>query len=123
MKGKRFPQYLHGILHSVLKRELIYLERFNTRAGAIKRIFEYIEIWYNRKRIRTSIGYHTPDEFCECRLWTRSPLIPQGLNGDASKIADSLAGAKRASVARLHKTRSHVRRGSMSSRDRRDRRR
>ena len=34
-----------------------------TRAEAIQRIFEYIEVWYNRKRIHASIGYHTPDEW------------------------------------------------------------
>lgn len=45
------------------KKELIYLEKFKTREEAIKRIYEYIEFFYNRKRIHSSIGYHTPTEY------------------------------------------------------------
>ncbi|WP_188624724.1 IS3 family transposase, partial [Caldalkalibacillus thermarum] len=49
--------------HSIIKKELIYLEKFKTREEAIKRIYEYIEFFYNRKRIHSSIGYHTPTEY------------------------------------------------------------
>ncbi|SDW66259.1 Integrase core domain-containing protein, partial [Alicyclobacillus hesperidum] len=50
--------------HSIIKRELVYLEKFKTREQAIQRIFEYIEVWYNRERVHSSIGYLTPVE-CE----------------------------------------------------------
>ncbi len=26
-------------------------------------IFEYIEVWYNRKRRHSSLGYFSPDQF------------------------------------------------------------
>ncbi|WP_374952866.1 IS3 family transposase [Alicyclobacillus acidocaldarius] len=65
-KGNCYDNACMESFHSVLKRELIYLERFKTRAEAIQRIFEYIEVWYNRKRIHASIGYHTPDEWERC---------------------------------------------------------
>ncbi|SDX02892.1 IS3 family transposase, partial [Alicyclobacillus hesperidum] len=49
--------------HSIIKRELVYLEKFKTREQAIQRIFEYIEVWYNRERVHSSIGYLTPVEY------------------------------------------------------------
>ena len=49
--------------HSIIKKELIYLEKFKTREEAKKRIYEYIEIFYNRKRIHSSIGYFSPIQY------------------------------------------------------------
>ena len=46
--------------HSVIKRELIHLQKYRTRAKAKRDIWEYIERWYNRRRIHSSIGYKTP---------------------------------------------------------------
>lgn len=46
--------------HSLLKKELIYQERWPTRAAAKQAIFEYIEIWYNRQRVHSALGYRTP---------------------------------------------------------------
>lgn len=37
--------------------------RFKTRYDAQMAIFEYIEIWYNRKRLHSSLGYLSPVEF------------------------------------------------------------
>ena len=48
---------------SSLKRELIYHERFLTREEAKRRTFEYIEIFYNRNRLHSSLGYQTPVDF------------------------------------------------------------
>ena len=61
-KGNCYDNACIESFHSIIKRELVYLERFKTRAEAKRRIFEYIEIWYNRKRIHASIGYQTPEE-------------------------------------------------------------
>lgn len=36
---------------------------FETRAKAKSEIFEYIEIWYNRKRLHSTLGYLSPLEF------------------------------------------------------------
>ena len=35
---------------------------YNTYTEAKKAIFEFIEGWYNRKRIHSSIGYKVPSE-------------------------------------------------------------
>ncbi|WP_338823519.1 IS3 family transposase [Neomoorella humiferrea] len=46
-----------------LKTELVYHRRFKTRAEARVEIFEYIEVFYNRFRLHSSLGYATPEEF------------------------------------------------------------
>jgi transposase InsO family protein len=43
-----------------LKTELVHRTRFRTRAAAKAALFEYIEIFYNRRRRHSSIGYRTP---------------------------------------------------------------
>ena len=46
-----------------LKVELVYLKKYATRAEAAAEIFEYIEVFYNRERLHSSIGYITPIQF------------------------------------------------------------
>ena len=48
--------------HSVLKKEEIYLHTYQDSDEARRAVFEYIEGWYNRKRIHSSIGYLTPQQ-------------------------------------------------------------
>lgn len=38
-------------------------EQFDTRTHARTAIFEYIEAWYNRQRLHSSLGYLSPAEF------------------------------------------------------------
>lgn len=46
-----------------LKIELIYQSHYKTRKEAEESIFEYIEMYYNRKCLHSSINYHTPAEY------------------------------------------------------------
>ncbi len=46
-----------------LKTELIYQQKFKTREQARSAIFEYIECFYNRERIHTSIGFTSPEKY------------------------------------------------------------
>ena len=46
-----------------LKRELVYHRRYATREEATQDIFEYIEVFYNRQRRHSTLGYHSPAEF------------------------------------------------------------
>ena len=46
-----------------LKTELVHHEKYETREQAMRSVFEYIECWYNRKRIHSSLGYKTPEQF------------------------------------------------------------
>jgi len=43
-----------------LKTELTYHRRYQTRQEAKQEIFEYIEVFYNRQRRHSTIGYQTP---------------------------------------------------------------
>jgi len=46
-----------------LKRELVYQRRYVTREEARQDIFEYIEVFYNRQRRPSTLGYHSPAEY------------------------------------------------------------
>ena len=45
------------------KVEAIHGEKLTTRALTKNHVFEYIEIYYNRKRLHSTIGYKTPESF------------------------------------------------------------
>jgi transposase InsO family protein len=51
-----------------LKQELVFHERYTTRAQARQSIFEYIERFYNRRRRYSSLGYMTPTSFEEAQF-------------------------------------------------------
>lgn len=46
-----------------LKKELVHDADFGTRAEARAALFEYIEVFYNRKRRHSSLGYVAPVEY------------------------------------------------------------
>ena len=46
-----------------LKQELVYLTVFKTRQEAKTAIFEYIEAFYNRERLHSTLGFVTPLEY------------------------------------------------------------
>ena len=48
---------------SSLKRELLYGRPFKSQAVARQAIFEYIEVFYNRRRRHSTLGDLTPLEF------------------------------------------------------------
>lgn len=52
-----------------LQKELVHRQRFRTRAQAKAAIFEYIEVFYNRQRRHSGIGYQTPQQAFESITW------------------------------------------------------
>ena len=46
-----------------LKRELVHHRHYATRDDATRDIFEYIEVFYNRQRRHSTLGYHSPAEY------------------------------------------------------------
>jgi putative transposase len=48
---------------STLKSELVHRQSFATRAEARTAIFEYVEVFYNRQRLHSALGYQTPVDF------------------------------------------------------------
>ncbi len=51
---------MESFFHS-LKTEHVYFEEFSTRNEAKESIFEWIEVFYNRQRIHSTLGYQTPE--------------------------------------------------------------
>lgn len=49
------------------KNERVYGERFTTRETMKAMAFEYIEVFYNRKRQHSTLGYRSPEQFM--RRW------------------------------------------------------
>lgn len=48
---------------ATLKKELVHHERYETRDQARRSLFEYIEIFYNRVRRHSALGYLSPAQF------------------------------------------------------------
>lgn len=68
-KGCPYDNACIESFHATLKKEEVYRKRYSTFENARIALFQYIEGWYNRKRIHSGIGYLTPDEFEKiCRL-------------------------------------------------------
>lgn len=58
---------------STLKTELAYRQSWPTRATARLAVFEYIEVFYNRRRLHSSLGYRSPVEYEKVWLPGTSP--------------------------------------------------
>lgn len=50
---------------ATLKKELVHHERYKTRADARRSLFEYIEVFYNRIRKHSALGYVSPAQFAQ----------------------------------------------------------
>jgi len=50
-------------LFDTLKVELIHRTKFRTREEAKRKIFEYVEIYYNRKRAHSTLGFLSSFEY------------------------------------------------------------
>ena len=62
-KGNCYDNAPTESFFSTLKRELIYRESYKTREEAKRSIFEYIEVFYNRQRRHSTLGYLSPYQF------------------------------------------------------------
>ncbi|MCX2477439.1 IS3 family transposase [Pedobacter sp. MC2016-05] len=61
-KGNCWDNAVAESFFKTMKTEMVYQRTFKTKEQAYLAIFEYIEVWYNRKRIHSSLGYLTPLE-------------------------------------------------------------
>ena len=52
--------------YSTLKTELVHRHTWATRAQARQAIFEFVEVFYNRQRLHSSLGYLSPAEYESC---------------------------------------------------------
>jgi transposase InsO family protein len=62
-KGNCYDNATMESFWSTLKHELVYRCQFQTRAQARQQIFEWIEVFYNRTRLHSSLGFKSPVDF------------------------------------------------------------
>lgn len=62
-KGNCWDNAVAESFWKTIKAELIYRKTFKARKEAEMAIFEYIEIFYNKKRMHSVLGYLSPEEF------------------------------------------------------------
>jgi transposase InsO family protein len=62
-KGNCWDNAVLESFFATLKKELTHRCHFTTRAQARAAIFEFIEVFYNRERRHSTLGYRSPDQF------------------------------------------------------------
>jgi putative transposase len=68
-KGNCWDNAVAESFFATLKTELVYRRSWVTRADLRAAVFQYIEVFYNRRRLHSSIGYKTPAQLeSECAL-------------------------------------------------------
>jgi len=62
-KGECWDNAVAESFFATIKRELIDTRAWPTRAGLRRHVFEYIEGWYNTRRLHSSLGYLSPVQY------------------------------------------------------------
>ncbi len=70
-KGKCWDNAVAESFFKTMKTKMIYHHNFQTKVEAKLAVFEYIEVWYNRQRRHSAIGYLTPCQQEELLLETK----------------------------------------------------
>ena len=65
-KGDCWDNAVAESFFATLKKELVRNRAFDTRDHARAEVFEYIEVFYNRRRAHSLLSYATPDAFEDC---------------------------------------------------------
>lgn len=62
-RGDCYDNAMMESFWATLKTELVHHHRYATREQAEQSIFEYVEVFYNRQRLHSSLGYVSPESF------------------------------------------------------------
>lgn len=62
-KGECWDNAVAESFFATIKRELIDTRAWPTRAGLRRAVFEYIEGWYNTRRLHSTLGYLSPARY------------------------------------------------------------
>ena len=62
-KGNCYDNAVAESFFHTLKTELVYHETYKTRMEAKTSLFEYIEVFYNRFRKHSALGYKSPEQY------------------------------------------------------------
>jgi transposase InsO family protein len=85
---------------STLKFEMIYRRKFSTRRQAQGEIFDYIETFYNHRRLHSSLGYKSPEQYereqnAKNKSIAEQPGGATGSQGGAQRSEQYLDGTAR----------------------------
>lgn len=72
-KGNCYDNACAESFFHTLKTELVNHERYYTRQEALSSIFNYIEVFYNRVRKHSTLGYKSPEQFETLMLQQKMP--------------------------------------------------
>lgn len=61
-KGNCWDNAVAESFFGSLKSELVHRTKFNSREEASMKVFDYIEIFYNKRRLHSALGYLTPEQ-------------------------------------------------------------
>jgi transposase InsO family protein len=75
-KGDCYDNAVKESFFHTLKTEHVYHEHYGTRAEARASVFEYIEVFYNRQRLHSTLGYFSPSRFEDEQLSTACQSPP-----------------------------------------------
>lgn len=62
-KGNCYDNSVTESFFGSLKSEFVHHETFETRAEARMKIFEWIEVFYNRTRMHSTLGFRSPEQY------------------------------------------------------------
>jgi hypothetical protein len=62
-RGNCYDNAVTESFFGTLKTELVHHESYATRDAARQSLFEYIEVFYNRQRRHSALGYLSPSEY------------------------------------------------------------
>jgi putative transposase len=86
-RGDCFDNAVLESFHASLKKDVIHRQSWPTKAQARTAIFDYIEVFYNRRRRHSTLGMLLPLEF---------------ENGTLRPAGASLAASRLASINKMH---------------------
>jgi putative transposase len=74
-KGDCFDNAVCESFHATIKKELLYRRSWPTKQEARTAVFEWIEVFYNRERRHSTIGYYSPAEYERISLKRNQQIV------------------------------------------------
>jgi transposase InsO family protein len=62
-RGQCWDNAVAESFFATIKRELVDARAWPTRTGLRRAVFEYIEGWYNTRRLHSTLGYLSPAQY------------------------------------------------------------
>lgn len=64
-KGNPYDNACIESFHATLKKEYVHNKKFESLETLKVGIYDYIEMWYNKKRMHSKLGFMSPNEYEE----------------------------------------------------------